>query len=142
MVASTTSGWRGRCHVVHLRASQINACAHCIDMHVREARADGETNERLDRLIAWRHVEHFSPAGRAALAWTEALTTLSPNTDYARLRSQLRDHFSEQQIGALTAEELHERLEATRWLNGADHTRWVARQLGSNLRQRPSLGQR
>ncbi len=91
-------------HLVQLRASQINACAYCVDMHTREARTDGETNERLDRLVVWRHVECFLPAERAALAWTEALTTLSLDTDYAALRAQLREHFSEAQIGALTME--------------------------------------
>jgi len=91
-------------HLVQLRASQINACGYCVKMHTREARQDGETNERLDRLVAWEHVEDFTPAERAALAWTEALTVLDHRTDYAALRAQLREHFSDSQIGALTAE--------------------------------------
>lgn len=91
-------------HLVQLRASQINACAYCVEMHTREARKDGETNERLDQLVVWSHVGLFTPAERAALAWTEALTTLSSTTNYSELRRALREHFSDEQIGALTAE--------------------------------------
>ncbi|MGV6873525.1 carboxymuconolactone decarboxylase family protein [Pseudochelatococcus sp. B33] len=90
-------------HLVHLRASQINGCAFCVKMHTREAREDGETNERLDRLVVWEHVDDFSPRERAALAWTEALTQLDRATDYAPLRAALREHFSEVEISALTA---------------------------------------
>src|SRR3546814_20824068 len=61
-------------HLVHLRASQINGCAFCVKMHTREAREDGETNERLDRLVVWRHVDDYSPREKAALAFTEAMT--------------------------------------------------------------------
>ena len=59
-------------HLVQLRASQINGCAHCIKMHTREARQDGETNERLDRVIVWEHVNDFSEREKAAdlvLGW-------------------------------------------------------------------------
>ncbi|WP_438021044.1 carboxymuconolactone decarboxylase family protein [Sorangium sp. So ce315] len=90
-------------HLVQLRASQINQCAFCVKMHTREARQDGETNDRLDRLIVWEHVRDFSERERAALAWTEALTVLDRRTDYAALRARLREHFSEREIGALTA---------------------------------------
>ncbi|MBV4457905.1 carboxymuconolactone decarboxylase family protein [Pseudomonas sp. COR58] len=91
-------------HLVHLRASQINQCGFCVKMHSREAREAQESNERLDRLIVWRHVSDFSAAERAALAWTEALTVLDPHTDYAPLRSALREHFNDGQIAALTGE--------------------------------------
>jgi AhpD family alkylhydroperoxidase len=91
-------------HLVHLRASQINGCAHCVKMHTREARDDGENNERLDRLVVWDHVADFSPKERAALAWTEALTALDRKTDYAALRATLREHFTDAEIGALTVE--------------------------------------
>jgi AhpD family alkylhydroperoxidase len=91
-------------HLVVLRASQINRCGHCVKMHTREAREDQESNERLDRLVVWRHVSDFSASERAALAWTEALTVLEDRTDFAALRAELRAHFSEAQIGALTAE--------------------------------------
>jgi len=89
-------------HLVQLRASQMNQCAHCVRMHTREAREDGEKNERLDRLVVWDHCSDFSPKERAALTWTEALTALDRKTDYAALRAQLRDHFSEEEIGVLT----------------------------------------
>lgn len=89
-------------HLVLLRASQINHCAHCVKMHVREAREDGETNDRLDRVIVWQHVSDFSERERAALAWTEALTGLDHRTDYAPLRAQLRRHFSDKEIAVLT----------------------------------------
>lgn len=90
-------------HLVHLRASQINGCAHCIKMHTREARQDGETSERLDRVIVWNHVDDFSAREKAALAWTEALTRLDPHADLAALRARLRAHFSDKEIGVLTA---------------------------------------
>ncbi|MGN7917936.1 carboxymuconolactone decarboxylase family protein [Lysobacter sp. 22409] len=90
-------------HLIKLRASQINGCAFCVKMHLREARADGESNDRLDRLVVWRHVADFSAAERAALAWTEALTTLDERTDYGALREALREHYSEQLIGAISA---------------------------------------
>jgi AhpD family alkylhydroperoxidase len=90
-------------HLIHLRASQINGCAFCVKMHLREAREDGETQDRLDRLVVWAHVNDFSEAEKAALAWTEALTTLDHKTDYASLRGRLRTFFSDKEIGALTA---------------------------------------
>jgi AhpD family alkylhydroperoxidase len=90
-------------HLVQLRASQLNACAYCVKMHTKEARDDGETNERLDRLTVWAHVSDFSRKERAALAWTEALTQLDRKTDYGSLRADLREHFSDAQISALTA---------------------------------------
>lgn len=89
-------------HLMQLRASQINGCAFCVDMHAREARKDGETGERLDRMVVWRHVDNFSPKERAALAWTEALTVLDPDFDFGSLRAELRRYFSEEEIGVLT----------------------------------------
>jgi AhpD family alkylhydroperoxidase len=91
-------------HLVHLRASQINACAFCIRMHLREAREHGESQDRLDRLSVWRHANEFSASEKAALAWTEALTVLDERNDLGAMRANLRQHFSEEQIGALTAE--------------------------------------
>ncbi|MEO8022251.1 carboxymuconolactone decarboxylase family protein [Polaromonas sp.] len=90
-------------HLVHLRASQINGCAFCVKMHLREAREDGETQDRLDRLVVWAHVNDFSEAEKAALAWTEALTVLDHKTDYTSLRGRLRESFTDKEIGALTA---------------------------------------
>lgn len=93
-------------HLVHLRASQLNGCAYCVRLHAREARADGETNARLDHLAVWRRMDDYSPGERAALAWTEALTLLGGDNE-ARLpsiRAELRAQFSESQIAALTAQ--------------------------------------
>jgi len=90
-------------HLVQLRASQINRCGYCVKMHTREAREDGETSQRLDRVVVWDQVDDFSDRERAALAWTEALTNLDPQTDLGGLRARLRDHFSDQEIGILTA---------------------------------------
>lgn len=90
-------------HLVQLRASQINGCAFCIKLHTKEAREDGESNERLDRVIVWRHVRDFSDREKAALAWTEALTRLDEAADLGALRAELRRHFTEQEIGMLTA---------------------------------------
>ena len=93
-------------HLVHLRASQLNGCAYCIRMHAREARADGETDARLDHLAGWRHMRDYTPAERAALAWTEALTRLGDERepDLGALRAQLRPHFDDTAIAALTIE--------------------------------------
>ena len=90
-------------HLVMLRASQINGCAFCVDMHTREAREDGETNERLDRLIVWRHSKVFSDEEKAALSWTEALTIINGSSTYEDQREGLREHYSEKEISALTA---------------------------------------
>lgn len=89
-------------HLVLLRASQMNGCAFCVKMHTREARQDGETSDRLDRLIVWSHVGDFSEREKAALAYTEALTELDPRTDFGPLRARLRPHFSEPEISVLT----------------------------------------
>jgi AhpD family alkylhydroperoxidase len=82
-------------HLVRLRASQINGCAFCIDMHVTEARQHGESEMRLHMLNAWRESPLYSDRERAALAWTEALTlvaqTGAPDEDYALLKSQFSE---------------------------------------------------
>lgn len=90
-------------HLIDLRASQINQCAYCVKMHNEEALRDGESQERLQRVIVWRHVDDFTAAEQAAFAWTEALTSLDPKTDYEALRTDLRKHFSDAQISAITA---------------------------------------
>lgn len=77
-------------HLVKLRASQINGCAFCIQMHVAEALQDGETHLRLHMVAGWRDSPLFSDRERAALAWTEALTlvaqTGAPDADYEAMR--------------------------------------------------------
>ena len=91
-------------HLVVLRASQINGCAHCVKMHTREAREDGESNERLDRLVVWRHVDDYTPREKAALAFTEAMTRLDDQSVLPELRAALREHFTEQEVAALGAD--------------------------------------
>src|SRR3546814_9320533 len=95
-------------HLVKLRASQINGCAFCVKMHTAESRRDGETSERLDRLVVWRHVDDFSEREKAALAWTEALTNLDPTADQTALKRRLAEHFSDSEIAALTAQRSEE----------------------------------
>jgi len=77
--------------LVKIRASQINGCANCLHMHTRDARAAGETEERLHLLAAWREAPGFSERERAALAWTEALTlvadTHAPDADYELIKA-------------------------------------------------------
>jgi AhpD family alkylhydroperoxidase len=88
--------------LVKMRASQINGCAFCLDMHSHDARQRGETEQRLYVLDAWREVPFYSPRERAALGWTEALTriaeTHAPDEDYA----ELRRNFSEREMVDLT----------------------------------------
>jgi len=88
--------------LVKTRASQINGCAYCVHMHTRDARAAGESEERLYLLPVWRESPLYSARERAALAWTEALTliaeTRAPDEDYA----ELRRHFSEEEAVKLT----------------------------------------
>ena len=90
-------------HLVLLRASQMNKCSFCVQMHSRDARKDGERNQRLDHLVVWRQAADFTPREKAAFAWTEALTDVKDETDYGRLREQLRAHFTEAEITTLTA---------------------------------------
>lgn len=88
--------------LVKMRASQINGCAYCIDMHSKDARADGETEQRLYALSAWRETPFFTDRERAALAWTEAVTLLAqthvPDSAYEEARQQ----FSEEELVNLT----------------------------------------
>ncbi|WP_420406334.1 carboxymuconolactone decarboxylase family protein [Nisaea sp.] len=90
-------------HLVKLRASQINQCAFCVKMHIEEARKDGESQDRIDRVIVWRHVRDFTPSEKVALAWTEALTQPDPKADLGPLRRELREHFTDREISTLTA---------------------------------------
>ena len=88
--------------LVKMRASQINGCAYCLDMHSKDARKLGETEQRLYLLNGWHESPVYTPAERAALAWTDALTRVSethaPDADYEGLRK----HFSEKEIVDLT----------------------------------------
>ena len=85
-----------------VRASQINRCAYCLDMHTKDARASGETEQRLYSLDAWRETPFYSDRERAALAWTEAVTLLSENGVSDELYAEVQQHFSEDEIVKLT----------------------------------------
>jgi AhpD family alkylhydroperoxidase len=80
--------------LVKLRASQVNGCAYCVDMHTKDAQAMGEREQRLHLVAVWREAPVFTPRERAALAWTEALTLLpetgAPDGVYAEVASQFR----------------------------------------------------
>ena len=82
--------------LVRMRASQINKCAYCLDMHSKDARAAGETEQRLYGLEAWRETPYYSARERAALEWTEALTLVSdtgvPDEAYDRVRTQFSEN--------------------------------------------------
>jgi len=87
--------------LVKIRVSQINHCAFCIDMHTKDARALGETEQRIYALSAWRETPFFTDRERAALAWAEA-NTLLPQGVSQQLFEEVREHFSEAQLANLT----------------------------------------
>ena len=89
-------------HLVKARASQINHCAYCIDMHMKEARADGETEERLYLLSAWREAPQFTAKERAALAWTETVTLVADTNVPDHEWDAVRKEFSEEEVASLT----------------------------------------
>ncbi len=84
--------------LVKLRASQINGCGYCLDMHSKDARAAGETEQRLYVLSAWREAPFYSPRERAALAWTEAVTLIAQHEISDELYREVREHFSEKEL--------------------------------------------
>ncbi len=88
--------------LVKIRASQINGCANCINMHTVEARAQGETEQRIYLLSAWREAPCYTDRERAALGWTDALTRLSEGHDQAAAYAALSAHFSEDEQVKLT----------------------------------------
>lgn len=90
--------------LIELRASQMNQCAFCVNMHLNDARKAEVSQEKLDKLIVWRHVDIFTPSECAVLAWTEALTVLDQKTDYSNLRADLREHFSDKEITVITTD--------------------------------------
>ena len=88
--------------LVKIRASQINGCANCINMHAEEARAKGETNQRIDLLAAWREAPCYTDRERAALGWTEALTRLSEGHTHESAYGALKAQFSDEDQVKLT----------------------------------------
>lgn len=88
--------------LIKIRASQINGCAYCIDMHTKDARAQGETEQRIYALSAWRETPFFSEKERAALAWTEAITLISTSQAPDDVYELARKHFNETELMNLT----------------------------------------
>jgi AhpD family alkylhydroperoxidase len=88
--------------LVDIRASQLNGCAFCLDMHVKEAKIHGERELRLHHVSIWRESPLFSARERAALAWTEVLTELPPHGVSDEIYNQARAQFSEKELTELT----------------------------------------
>jgi AhpD family alkylhydroperoxidase len=89
-------------HLIKLRASQINGCAYCIDMHWKDLRAIGENEQRLYGLDAWRESPYYSDRERAALAWTEAVTLITDGHVSDESYEEVKPHFSEKELADLT----------------------------------------
>src|SRR3569623_95687 len=88
--------------LVHIRASQVNGCAFCVDMHIKEATIHGERALRLHHLVIWRESSLFSPRERAALAWTESVTKLGDHGVPDEIYEEARMQFSEKELADLT----------------------------------------
>lgn len=125
-------------HLVHLRASQINGCSVCLDMHARMARNEGETDERLFTVSAWQDSPYFTDAERAALALTEAATRLSDRTNPVpdEIWNEAARHYDEQALAVLVLQialiNVWNRLNVTtgqiagEWMKSAEAKKWVA----------------
>lgn len=88
-------------HLLKMRVSQMNGCAYCIDMHAKDARAGGETEQRLYALDAWRETPFYSDRERAALAWAEAVTEVDESRVPDDVYESAREHFDEEAMVAL-----------------------------------------
>lgn len=88
--------------LIQTRASQINGCAFCLDMHTKDARADGETEQRLYLLPAWREAPFYSERERAALEWTEAVTLVAEDHIPDEVFERVRPHFTDEELANLT----------------------------------------
>ncbi len=88
--------------LVDIRASQLNGCAFCLDMHVKQAKIRGERELRLHHVAIWRESPLFTPAERAALAWTEALTQIAPEGVPDAVYAEACEHFSPEELSRLT----------------------------------------
>jgi AhpD family alkylhydroperoxidase len=89
-------------HLIKLRASQINGCAYCLDMHWKDLKSIGETDQRLYELNAWEEGPFYSDRERAALAWTEAVTRVADSHVPDEIYEHVRQHFSEKEMADLT----------------------------------------
>ncbi|AWN73853.1 carboxymuconolactone decarboxylase family protein [Legionella anisa] len=88
--------------LVKLRASQINGCAYCVDMHTADAKKEGESDRRLHAVVVWRETPFFTPRERAALAWTEAVTLLSETHAPDDIYNEVLTCFNEKEVIDLT----------------------------------------
>jgi AhpD family alkylhydroperoxidase len=88
--------------LIYLRVSQVNGCAFCVEMHTRDLRAAGETDERLDLLVAWRDTPLFTAREQAALAWAEAVTELGREQVPDAVFTRAREHFADRELVELT----------------------------------------
>ncbi len=88
--------------LVKLRASQINGCAYCIDMHTKKMRGAGESEQRLYLLNAWEEAPLYTPRERAALAWTEAVTLIAQSHANDAVYDEVRKHFTDEELANLT----------------------------------------
>ena len=88
--------------LVKLRASQINGCAYCIDMHTKDARSHGESEQRLYGVTAWRETPFYSERERAALAWTESVTRIREDRVPDEIYRQVKQHFTEKELVDMT----------------------------------------
>ena len=89
-------------HLVRLRASQVNGCAYCLDMHWKDLRAAGEQEQRLYSLDAWRECPYYTERERAALAWTEAVTLVAGGHVPDSVYEEVRPHFDDKELANLT----------------------------------------
>ena len=89
-------------HMIKLRVSQINGCAYCLDMHWKDLQAEGESEQRMYSLDAWRETPYYSDRERAALAWAEAVTNIREGHVPDEVYETTRQHFSEQELSDLT----------------------------------------
>src|SRR5262245_65979969 len=85
-------------HLINTRVSQINGCAYCIDMHTKDARTEGETEQRLYGVSAWRETPFYTPRERAALEWAETLTLIGSHHVPDELYTRTREHFNEAEV--------------------------------------------
>ena len=88
--------------LIEIRASQINGCAYCLDMHTQDARAEGESEQRLYLLPAWREAPFYSDRERAALEWTEAVTLVAVDHVPDEVFERVRPHFTDEELANLT----------------------------------------
>ena len=101
-VVNTSGLEQSLLELIKLRASQMNGCAFCIDMHSKDALAAGESAQRLFSLDAWREAPFFTPRERAALQWTESITNIQQGHAPDAVYNEARAHFSEEELARLT----------------------------------------